>query len=239
MRTLRLYVNEAQRVYRSGLSVKLTHLVRFWPAWSADTGQNFDPLASELPWLTFAAIDFLEKWLDWTTRVFEWGSGSSTLFFARRAQSVVSVEHSPQWAERVRERLALQRLGNVTLHLKQPKPSSRKDADPGEPAHYVSSSAEYAGLAFNDYASAIDPFPPGAFDLVVVDGRARPSCLHHALAKVNVGGYLLLDNAERPHYYRAISALDSSQWRCQTFAGPGPRNTYFWSTCVWQKEKCA
>jgi hypothetical protein len=55
-----------------------------------------------LPWYTYSATEFLKQ-LDFTTRsVFEYGSGNSTLFWARRARRVVSVEHELDWYRQVK-----------------------------------------------------------------------------------------------------------------------------------------
>ncbi|WP_298125321.1 hypothetical protein [Brevundimonas sp.] len=58
-----------------------------------------------LPWLTYGAIRSLER-LVAGRHVFEYGSGSSTGWFARHAASIVSVENDAAWAQRVRHDLA-------------------------------------------------------------------------------------------------------------------------------------
>lgn len=56
-----------------------------------------------LPWYSYAAIDFIEERLSNDIRVFEYGSGSSTYWYANLIEEVVAVEHDTKWAERVRE----------------------------------------------------------------------------------------------------------------------------------------
>lgn len=52
-----------------------------------------------IPWLTYPAIEFLDG-LDFTGKsIFEFGGGGSTLFWARRARDVTTVELDPSWAE--------------------------------------------------------------------------------------------------------------------------------------------
>ena len=58
-----------------------------------------------LPWLTYPSIYFLESRLQKSIDVFEFGSGSSTLWFAARVHSVTSVEHDKSWYDRVQERM--------------------------------------------------------------------------------------------------------------------------------------
>lgn len=52
-----------------------------------------------LPWLNYSLIRLLDERLRETLRVFEYGSGYSTLYFAARTQSVTSVEHVPEWVQ--------------------------------------------------------------------------------------------------------------------------------------------
>src|SRR5262245_16177519 len=75
------------------------------------------PLDLEVPWFSYSAIDFLEGFLKPNMAVFEYGSGGSTVFFARRVKSVLSVEDNSQWFEWVSRRLRADGLKNVTLKL--------------------------------------------------------------------------------------------------------------------------
>src|SRR5690606_37246496 len=50
---------------------------------------NKSPLDLELPWLTIGAILHIKRFLNKNMRVFEYGSGGSTLFFSKRAKEVV------------------------------------------------------------------------------------------------------------------------------------------------------
>lgn len=58
-----------------------------------------------LPWISYDAQRLLARRLGPATRVLEFGSGLSTLWFARRAGSVVSIEHNPHWFAKVAQRL--------------------------------------------------------------------------------------------------------------------------------------
>ncbi|MEQ8660924.1 MAG: hypothetical protein RLW62_08910, partial [Gammaproteobacteria bacterium] len=56
-----------------------------------------DAAGAPLPWYTFPAIEFLEQ-IDWREkRVFEYGAGHSSYFWAARAAEVVTVEQEPRW----------------------------------------------------------------------------------------------------------------------------------------------
>jgi hypothetical protein len=51
----------------------------------------------ELPWFTFPAIEYLSQ-IDLTQfKIYEWGSGNSSKYFARRCHSIVSIESDKEW----------------------------------------------------------------------------------------------------------------------------------------------
>lgn len=68
---------------------------------------------SPLPWYTYPAIEFLSAFDLTTSDVFEFGSGNSSLYWANRARSVVSVEESHEWFLQVETR---RRLNQTVLY---------------------------------------------------------------------------------------------------------------------------
>ena len=79
------------------------NFIRFYSKWKYSI-QNKDgntPLEFGKPWITFAAIELLEKTLSNNDRVFEYGRGGSTIFFAKRAKRFISVEHDIKWYNNV------------------------------------------------------------------------------------------------------------------------------------------
>jgi hypothetical protein len=165
--------------------------------------------------------------------VFEYGAGGSTLWFARHAKHVVTVEHNPAWADAVEQALGADGLVNAEVVRVLPEVSCATPEDISDPFAYFSSDEALAGYRFRNYASFIDKYPEHAFDVVSVDGRARPSCIYHGHARVKRGGYLILDNSDRPAYHPAYRFL--SGWEVYAFAGPGPYSDYQWETTVWRR----
>src|SRR4051812_3930217 len=69
---------------------------------SAREGMAVDQQGRPLPWYTYPMIDYLNQ-LDFSEKsVFEFGAGNSTLYWARRAKSVTSIEHDVKWYDVVR-----------------------------------------------------------------------------------------------------------------------------------------
>lgn len=72
-----------------------------------DSYKNRTPIDSHgnpLPWITYPAIMFLEPRLNKSLRIFEFGSGQSTLFFSPRVHSVTSAEHNETWLKKMKEK---------------------------------------------------------------------------------------------------------------------------------------
>ena len=139
------------------------------------------PVDLELPWFSYGAIDFLEGFLRPEMRVFEFGSGGSTIFFAHRCARVESVEDDPAWALRVRERLTQLGLTNVAL---------------SECPFDFNCSAAFGESQY------LDRVREGSYDVIVVDGAdndysIRPKCFKVAENQVNAGGIIVVDDSWR------------------------------------------
>jgi hypothetical protein len=222
----RLKTTYATGARRAGRALVATGLVGSQPPerdarlrhWMHSLWRVHDSLAIaelDVPWWTYRAIDVVDAWIAGrrgAVRVFEYGSGSSTVWLARRTSEVHSVEHHAEFAQQLRA--ALVDHPNVDLRTVEPVTSP-------EPA--VPSSKEgYRGLDFADYVDSIETVG-GKFDLVVIDGRAREACLARALPFVAEDGVLVFDNSRRHRYRRAIAAAAVTERR---FAGLTPTLPY-------------
>jgi SAM-dependent methyltransferase len=160
------------------------------------------PLDLEIPWFAYAAIDFLEESLRPGMSVCEYGSGGSTLFFARRAKSVLSIEDNPKWHELVSRRLEEKGIANVTLRL---CPFDFKNP---------------VGFEDSDYLRAL---PDESFDVIVVDGseewtQVRPVCFRKAEQRIRPGGMIIVDDSWR---YPELRTNNRAK-RCSVFQSVGP-----------------
>lgn len=173
------------------------------------------PLDLALPWFSYAAIDFLEEFLEPQMTVCEYGSGGSTLFFARRVKSVFSIEDNPKWFELVRQRLHHDSLQNVTMEL---CPFDFKDP---------------VGFEHSAYLHAI---PDERFDVIVVDGseewiQVRPQCFKRAENRVKPGGIIVVDDSWRyPQLRKKNQARDHKIFQSVGPCRPGVTSTdvYFY-----------
>lgn len=175
-----------------------------------------DLVALDLPWWTYRAIDTVTGFLAASggrARVFEYGSGASTVWLARRAATVTSIEHHPAWAAHVREMLAAQGHDNAVVHHVPARASTAPAVASGAPSG--------TGLDFAEYVAAIDAHP-GPYDLVVVDGRARGPALVGALQDVAEDGMAVLDDAQRTRYQPWLDRARAAGWDVERHRGTAP-----------------
>lgn len=213
-------------------------LVRYFGCWKKSQQKALAPILERRPWMTFQSAFLLDKNLSPGDSVFEYGGGGSTLYFLDRGAKVVTVEDAPDWYMLLTEKIKEDGLAkNWTGLLKAPAPPVMPgENDASDPDCYTSNSKKYRNYDFTDYVRAIDHYPDRSFDIVVVDGRSRPSCIKHAVDKVKVEGYLVLDNTERDYYLRekTLRHLVNFKVILDEF-GPTPGLPWFTKTTVWRR----
>lgn len=124
------------------------------------------------PWLTTGAVRFLDLWLNPNDIVFEWGSGRSTSWLARRVRSITAVEHNPKWLRIVQAEATKRSISNIDLRL-----CPRPEDDDGD----------------SEYVAAINRLS-GEFDVVLVDGLTRDHCAQAGVGRLRSGGLLIVDD---------------------------------------------
>lgn len=189
-------------------------------------------LKQKMPWLTFDSIDVLNALPLSSKKVFEWGSGGSTLFWLNKGADVVSIEHDRKWYEMMKT--ILPNTENITYMLIEPEESDMGSilTDPSDPDCYLSSDSNKH--SYYKYASIIDQYENNYFDVVLVDGRARPSCLKHAVNKIKTGGLLILDNSDRDYYLNKTSRY-LNDFQRDIYAGAVPLLTQFSETSIFKR----
>lgn len=196
----------------------------FWQSFNVDQSHNLRPI----PWMNYQTVDHLENIVPDGAMVFEYGSGASTKYWISRGCQVVSIEHDRKFFDLMHD--ALSASCNYRLFEPEIDPNPNRHSHES-PESYKSS--DYTGYSFESYVKAIDKYPDAHFDLVVVDGRARPSCIKRSIPKLKSGGIMILDNSDRS-YYLQDTAIFLAGWRQVTFRGPvrglfhQEQTTLFW-----------
>jgi hypothetical protein len=75
-----------------------------------------DTLKYEYPWLTPESICWLENHITDKANIVEFGCGGSTLFFASRCRSLITIDNNNAWLSKVQTIVDRTGLKNVSIH---------------------------------------------------------------------------------------------------------------------------
>jgi hypothetical protein len=232
---LRFYYHQIKANKSSKNSIQQ---LKYFFKWKKSLEPHCSSVKDEQPWTTFEFIDFCKKKLNKQSRVFEYGGGGSSLFFIKRVKELITIEHDKEWFDVLSSIIAKRNYSNWKGMYIQPEKGDLLDnPDIADPDHYSSDDKYSSGFNFFNYASSIDNFDDNYFDLVLIDGRSRPSCIKHSMPKIKKGGYLVLDNSDR-HYYLSLSKKIMEPdfiIKIDNF-GATPYSDVFTKTSVWQKK---
>jgi predicted O-methyltransferase YrrM len=153
------------------------------------------------PWMKYMEIEIIEEVLErlGPLNCLEWGAGYSTLcfpgFLGTEARWL-AVEHDGGWAYRI---------GNLN---ERSGVSVRHVAANHTPWSDPQNDGTYSDLT--DYVEYPARFAP--FDFILVDGRARASCLEKAASLLTDSGVVVLHDAQREHYQPPTVSFEHQVW---------------------------
>lgn len=149
-------------------------------------GGCVDAEGKPIPWWSYPAIHFFQHRLNLRDlRVFEWGSGASTLFFYRKGAIIKSVEGNPLWFDWISRQIfhAQERDGDIVDRLKV-----------------------VPRWGIEDYVDEIN-LDDTIYDIIVIDGK-----IHHALDKSRAVRHECALQALGHKHKSTIIVLDNADW---------------------------
>ncbi|MHA4894065.1 class I SAM-dependent methyltransferase [Pedobacter sp. PWIIR3] len=156
------------------------------------TKSAIDENGNAIPWVTYSFIDFIKDRITKQHDIFEFGSGNSTIFYAKLAGSVYSVEHDKEWFDKSSKI----NLPNVKM--------IQCDLQPG-----------------GDYCKSAAPTGK-KFHVIIVDGRDRVNCCKQAISALTEDGVVVLDDSERAEYAEAHTFFKENGFKYLPFSGMAP-----------------
>jgi len=207
LKTLLILIKEPKVLSRL-LSLRLSgYLIDVGWFSAFKTGEPVDKNFEPLPWLTYPFIDFITERLKKEFNVFEFGSGNSTLFFAKRVKEVTSVEHNSEWYIKLKRNIP----GNSNLILSK---SERCE----------------------DYIVELKQSNK-KYDLIIIDGIHRVDCCLSASNYLTDKGVIILDDSEREQYSKGIKHLINEDFKRIDFWGIPPGMLLRKCTTIFYKTK--
>lgn len=168
-----------------------------------------DSNAKPLPWITYAAIHFLETRITKSHTIFEFGAGMSTLYYGKHAGQITSIEHNQFWYDELKQKIP----ANVDLHFQE-----------------LVRGGDYCKFAENSGKR---------YDIIIVDGRDRVNCVLHSLSALNDHGVIIVDDTQREKYIPAADFLKENGFKELALWGVAPgyfRNKC--TTVFYREDNC-
>jgi hypothetical protein len=190
--------------------------LRSLPCWGRQ------PADLELPWLTFGAIRQIERHLTPSSQVFEFGSGGSTFYFARRAAHVTSVESHPEWHAHVTGLAHRRGLANLTCRLEALDEAALANFQ-GHPFFLAVQAARWDLILIDSYCG---------FETGGTGGQLRPYAFSLALPQLKPGGLIVVDDS---WLYPAL-LQPRAGWSIEDCVGVGPCRYGVSSTALYRRQ---
>jgi predicted O-methyltransferase YrrM len=182
------------------LGRRISHLT---PRYAFDLAnlRAFELRYPDAPWLTPAAVAILDSALRSSDRGLEYGSGRSTLWFARRTAHLISVECDLDWYARIQSQLTTFGRDDRVDYRYIPADEANQD----DPARTI-------------YLSVAEDLSERSLDYILIDGVYRDQCALRSVDLLKAGGVLIIDNANwflpnRSHSPMSVRSFASSGWQ--------------------------
>ena len=125
------------------------------------------------PWIHPDVVTMLEENINVNTKILEFGSGNSTVFFSKLTDNLYSVEHNDKWYNKIKSK-----LNNKVKYI-----LSKVD--------YISQPSK--DETFYNCNTIKELFktniPDEYFDIIIVDGIHRVNCAYASLNKLKKEEY--------------------------------------------------
>ena len=162
-----------------------------------------------LPWMTYPAIEFLQKTINKNHKIFEFGCGSSTLFFAKNAGKTCGIETNPKWLEFINSKLDEQSL-SAQIELMED------------------------GIDNENY----EVFPKNfdeKFDFIIIDSIKRFFVAQNSINFIKDDGIIILDDSQRENYKKIFDFFENNGFKKTDFIGIEPGKLKLKNTTIFRK----
>lgn len=180
---------------------------------SVEQIKPIDAKGNPIPWMNYSFVEFITPRLKPNFNIFEYGSGNSSIYFAKYVNKVVSVEHNSDWFKLIKSVL--------------PANASIMHVQSDTNGHYAN-----APLTLDR-----------KFHMIIVDADDRTNCLFKAIDALTPDGVLLLDDshseADCGDLNTIFNGLKNRGFNEITFSGIKPfSNTCYSTTIFYRQTNC-
>lgn len=184
---------------------------------SFESGFCQNEFGDYLPWMCYPLIEHLENNLKKSDIVFEFGFGTSTLFFAKRVQKVFAIETRKKWFDLMVKKAKDLKIKNIEIILLE---NGLEDESYEKMPQKILQNdyKKYADEVFDGSAEASFD----KFDLIVIDSIKRAKSTYESISCLSENGRILLDDFERKSYKKIYDQMIEQGFEGEIFKGIAP-----------------
>ncbi len=155
----------------------------------------FEAKNPNFPWLTKDAIRILSYLIKDQDIAIEFGSGRSTIWFAKKIKFLTSIEHDRVWYKKIMKDLQQNNLMEKVSY------------------NFISDKEQYLNI--------LNKFENNSVDFALIDGIFRDEISVRIVSKIKHGGFLIVDNINRympmastisPDSRKLSDGFENSNW---------------------------
>jgi len=159
----------------------------------------------------------LSQYLDEPLNIFEYGSGFSTIYFAKFLKRkklhfhIHSVDNNPKWHVKIKQSVKTEGLNDdITLHLSEFPPFWEKE---GWNWAVLPKCGQFAPKTEAEFEYINTPLTIGTkFSFIAIDARFRRRCLEIAAECLTEKGIAFLHDAQKTKYHEPLSLYKYSMF---------------------------
>lgn len=192
------------------------------------------------PGLPYSARQYLKQCSSKETKAFMYGANETTNLLLQRANEIVVVDDNE---DNLKELQKFSFIGKNNNKLCPKLINSQKAGEISinlnsyDPLAYRSHDEIDNSLCFKNYAQGIEEYQDNYFDLVILSGRARSACFMHSVAKVKIGGYIIVDDIDHPANRCILDMAEELGFTFRKYIGAVPGRSEISKTAFLRRVK--
>jgi len=204
---------------------KISWINSFYKGLSVDENSNF------IPWYCYEAINFLTNNLPKNISIFEFGCGSSTLFYLQKGCNIISLETNKIWFDLV--------IKLINQQIKSDFKIIHQDN------FYKNQNIEIYlmedGLTndkYENFCQDISLKKQILFDYIVIDSLKRYLSCKNSLQVLKPFGTIILDDSQRKNYHKIFELMKEKNFMVKNFTSISPAQLKIKTTSFFSKNFC-
>lgn len=193
---------------------------------SSKIGLTVDDKMQPIPWFNYASIEYLKKIIKNDDVVFEFGCGSSTLFFYKKIKKIIAIETNKFWFDYITNII----INNDKKFFKNANYFINDNAEIFLNENGLNDN-NYEKFAFN-YANKNNI----KFNLIIIDSIKRYKSVINSVNALTEDGVMILDDSQRIGYKKIFDYIKKIDMQNISFSGIAPAQLTIKSTSFFKKN---